>query len=246
MSSDLKYLQNACNSSTPFVGAIDLGHLAKERQLVKTAKCGLHDLCASVLGKRLNKNVSECISTAWEDDLLTDAQIHYAALDAYASLKVYCRLAEVPLPQPLPPVLSSAMPVLLFGDAKSHPIARGVLSSHQKDKSFDGINLTPTRAAVDIEEVYVPAAIVSTHRKMALCNFGSIPFTVVCLRSHLRVPGSEALSLMPLSFGSISSDESHLPSSTSPKNSVQSESEPLSDLGSEVSNTSTSDLKGPA
>ena len=34
-------------------------------------------------------------------------------------------------------------------------------------------------------EVFVPGAIVSTHRKQALSAFGPVPFPVVCLQSHL-------------------------------------------------------------
>ncbi len=204
VSSDLKYLHDACNAPAPFVGAIDLAKLAKERQLVKTAKCGLDDLCASVLSKRLNKNVSERVSTSWEDDVLTSQQVKYAALDAYASLQIYYALAAVPLPQPLPPIITPMTTVLIFGDssAKGRPIARGLVSPHCTDRSFDGINITPTRTLIDIQEAYIPAAILATHRKTALSNFGPPPFTIVCLQSHLRIPGGEAPSLSQLSFES--------------------------------------------
>lgn len=59
ITSDLKYLQEACDSPSRFMGAIKLAKLAKDRQLVKSANCGLSDLCASVLKKRLDKNVTE-------------------------------------------------------------------------------------------------------------------------------------------------------------------------------------------
>ncbi|KAJ7689413.1 hypothetical protein B0H17DRAFT_907426, partial [Mycena rosella] len=62
VSGDLKYLQEACQSPSPFVGALDLVQLAKERLVVSSAKVGLSDLCAKVLGKRIDKNVAERIS----------------------------------------------------------------------------------------------------------------------------------------------------------------------------------------
>ncbi|KAF8075929.1 hypothetical protein FPV67DRAFT_1396848, partial [Lyophyllum atratum] len=59
---DLKYLQQACKSDVPFVGGVDLAKYAKDRLVVKSARIGLSDLCATVLSRRLNKNVSERVS----------------------------------------------------------------------------------------------------------------------------------------------------------------------------------------
>ncbi|KAF8218511.1 hypothetical protein L208DRAFT_1383271 [Tricholoma matsutake] len=53
------YLQKACGSASPFLGGIDLGKFAKDRLAVKSVKIGLADLCAEVVGKRLDKNISE-------------------------------------------------------------------------------------------------------------------------------------------------------------------------------------------
>ena len=36
IAADLKYLQQACGSTTPFVGGIDLGKFAKDRLVVKS------------------------------------------------------------------------------------------------------------------------------------------------------------------------------------------------------------------
>jgi hypothetical protein len=68
---DLAHLQNACGSPTPFAGSLDLAKYAKDRRVIPNAQCSLNDLCALVLGKRLNKNVPERISQAWEDRTLT-------------------------------------------------------------------------------------------------------------------------------------------------------------------------------
>ena len=72
MTADLKHLQKACGSSSPFLGGLDLGKFVKDRLAIKSAKIGLADLCAEVVGKRLDKNVSERVSTSWETETLTD------------------------------------------------------------------------------------------------------------------------------------------------------------------------------
>jgi len=76
---DLVYLQKACHSPEPFVSGINLAKFAKDCRVVPTAQCSLADLCALTLKKRLNKNVPEHISQAWEDMTLTEEQLNYAA-----------------------------------------------------------------------------------------------------------------------------------------------------------------------
>ena len=64
VTADLKYLQKACGSASLFLGGIDLEKFVKDWLAVKSAKIGLADLCAEVVGKQLNKNVSEHVSTS--------------------------------------------------------------------------------------------------------------------------------------------------------------------------------------
>ncbi len=182
VSTDLKYLQEACNSATPFVGAVDLARLAKERHIIKAATASLEDLSAIVLSKCLNKNVSEHTSTAWENDVLTEQQIMYAALNAYASLLIYDALMDIPVPAPLPSDPSIDTPVMLFADNTDNKlIAYGTISPHSTESTFNGINLTKTRIVLDINKVLVPGAIVTTHRNRPVQSFGPPVFSVVCL-----------------------------------------------------------------
>ncbi|KAJ3840970.1 hypothetical protein F5878DRAFT_672230, partial [Lentinula raphanica] len=176
----LQYCRSHASSSPAgtFVGAIDLAKLAKERLVIKRATMGLADLCACTLGKRLNKNVAE-------------PQIEYAALDAYASLRIYEQLMLIPVPSPLSSnaTPNPGDPILLFGDDKSRLIARGRISEHYKPRSaYDNINITELRCVIEVTDVYVPGAVLSTHHKRSLESFGSVPFHVVCLKSHLRIP----------------------------------------------------------
>ncbi|KAJ3964645.1 hypothetical protein EV361DRAFT_873842 [Lentinula raphanica] len=189
---DLKYLKQASSSPAgTFVGAINLAKLAKERLVIKCATMGLADLCACTLGKRLNKNVAERISALWENETLSKAQIEYAALDAYASLRIYEQLMLIPVPSPLSSnaTPNPGDPILLFGDDKSRLIARGRISEHYKRRSaYDNINITELQCVIEVTDVYVPGAVLSTHHKRSLESFGSVPFHVVCLKSHLRIP----------------------------------------------------------
>jgi len=105
--SDLKQLQELIGSSVPFTGALDLANFAKERHVTSNARCSLANLCAVILRKRLNKNVSERTSMAWERSALSAEQIRYAACDAYVSLSIYLALLKVSAPQPLPTDLIS-------------------------------------------------------------------------------------------------------------------------------------------
>ena len=114
--------------------------------MVNNARCSLADLCAWVLGKRLNKNVSEQLSDAWEDDVLTSEQLQYAARDASASLMIYHQLQILDVPQPLPAgSLTSPMPVLLYSADNTTVIAQGWIAvNHLSRPSYDAINITPT------------------------------------------------------------------------------------------------------
>ena len=184
--SDLKQLQELVGSSVPFTGALDLANFAKERHVTSNARCSLANLCAVILRKRLNKNVSERTSMAWERSALSAEQIRYAACDAYVSLSIYLALLKVSAPQPLPTDLISMTPVLLYHTDNTTMIACGHLSPNLGATSFDGINLTSTRTLIEVTDILVPAAIISTHYKRSLKSFGPIPFSLVCLRSHLR------------------------------------------------------------
>lgn len=186
VSADLKCLEAACQSHVPFVGGLDLAKYAKERHVAPNAKCSLADLSALVLSKRLNKDVSERVSDQWENEILSREQLTYAAGDAYASLCIYNSLSRHKVPSPLPSQLLEMTPVLLYNADNTTVIAHGHLSPDLHAPSYDDINLTQTWTLVTISEVLVPGAIITTHRKRPLNSFGVVPFSVVCLRTHLR------------------------------------------------------------
>ncbi len=169
VNADLKYLQEACQSSTPFVGGLDLAKYAKDRRVISNATCSLEDLCAKVLGKHLNKNLSERVSQAWENEVLTASQLSYAATDAYAALLLYQALSPIQVPKPLRKHAPRGTPVLIYSTDNTVAIAQGQLSQadctvmQTGSKSFDNIKITSSHTVVDVQEIFVPGAIVSSH-----------------------------------------------------------------------------------
>lgn len=181
---DLKYLQQAVNPTNPFVGGIDLAKFAKDRLLIPSAKIGLADLCASILGKQLAKNVAERVSSAWENNSLTPAQKDYAALDVYACLCIYEACAAVPLPTPVTDNVQFGTHILLLNDDRTRIIARGTITGGEGE--YAGVKITKARCVIEITKVLVPAAIIKTHNQ-SLSSFGRTPFNLVCTRNHLRL-----------------------------------------------------------
>ncbi|KAF8799068.1 ribonuclease H-like protein [Phlegmacium glaucopus] len=164
VNSDLTYLQNACHSSSAFVGGLDLAKFAKDRCVITNiSKTSLSNLCALVLHKCLNKNVPECISQAWENKTLIHEQLQYAAKDAYVSLHIYEELAKVDIPYPLPASLQPFTPVHLYINDNTTIIAEAQISPHMYNHAYDGINVTATQTIVEISKVLVPGAIITTH-----------------------------------------------------------------------------------
>jgi 3'-5' exonuclease len=190
VNADLIYLQKEMASEKQFKGATDLAKLAKECHLVSDARCSLQDLCAVVLKKRLDKNTPERISNRWENETLTPRQIDYAARDVYAAMLINEHLLAIPAPGPLPENPAPGTAIIVYQTDHTLLIAKGVISEHAHEASFDGINITSKRTVVEIQEVLVPGAIMTTHNKKVLQDFGLPPFSVVCLKSHLQTASS--------------------------------------------------------
>ncbi|CAK5267877.1 unnamed protein product, partial [Mycena citricolor] len=184
---DLKYLQEACASTEPFVGAVDLARLAKDRLVISTAKVGLDDLCARVLGKRLNKNVAERVSTLWETETLSEAQITYAALDVHACRCLYDVLSQISPPVPLPKTAGIGTEVLLFSEDRTRVVAHGTISA-VSGKYQERITITASQCIVRVTEVVVPGALAKLGTKsVSLEELGDTPFEVIWRRNHLHL-----------------------------------------------------------
>jgi hypothetical protein len=177
-------LQKECKSQSPFLGAVELATLAKQRNVISDARLGLADICAAVLHQRLDKEDFIRLRSDWNATTLTDEQVQYAAKDAYASLQIYERLSQMTVPTIITDSALPGTPVsVLHDDGKA--IALGILSQEAQTASLKGVNHTKTRARVTVRTVLVPAAILPLHHK-SLESFGPTPFDIIVTRSKLR------------------------------------------------------------
>lgn len=74
------------SAAGPFPGGIELARLAKDLRAIKDARIGLTELCAQILGLKLEKPPDLQISDEWDFTQLSECQRAYAALDALVSL----------------------------------------------------------------------------------------------------------------------------------------------------------------
>jgi 3'-5' exonuclease len=216
--SDIRTLEQVCSRSTPFQGILDIARYAQERHVITSAQSlGLSDLCARVLGKSLRKNTPERIGEGWERETLSEAQIEYAASDAFVSLALYNTLSNIPKPipiQPHTPLPAPGTPVLLFNNGRT-VIAHAIILDQPGNKVFDDLNLDDNHVVIEVTEVVVPGALVHSHRRRALKVFGATPFTLVALLRNLRIyhplPSFPAL---PARLSTLAQEPSHSPSSS--------------------------------
>ncbi|KAG6891629.1 hypothetical protein C0992_001314 [Termitomyces sp. T32_za158] len=173
-----------------FQGGLDLASFAKQRLLITDARVSLAELTAVILGKCLAKNRTERVSSNWNDQELTTDQIQYAACDAYVSLCLYNKISQSPEPTSISSTSNLAdlvgQPVVVLTGDKKKIAARGVISKAVTHPSFDNINITLTRTVVSIQEIMIPATVMTQHRHQPLSSMGSVPFDVVVHRSHIR------------------------------------------------------------
>ncbi|KAF6741970.1 hypothetical protein DFP72DRAFT_1179861 [Ephemerocybe angulata] len=179
---DLGSLEAACHSTSPFVGAIDLARLAKEHCVIHNiTTTKLSDLAARILHKRLNKNVSERLGTSWDNRVLTEEQVNYAALDPYASIRIYEVLNSLVAPhQPTDAETSTETPVVLYRVGRSI-IALG------RTVGPGSLSVPAGSAAVEVTEVIQSAAKPVSQGGRSLGDFGKPPFVVAYPRSNLLV-----------------------------------------------------------
>ncbi|PPR00790.1 hypothetical protein CVT24_000755 [Panaeolus cyanescens] len=180
---DLANLHASTHSSQPFLGIVDLAKLAKQRCVVHNIRTtSLADLSARVLHRQLSKNPAQRISNAWENPTLTESQIKYAALDAFASLQIFealiCLQPPMPLNQGVSPPHGTT--VMLFNGNKSAMVASGFVGDQPPD-------IPANEAAITVTEVMNGAAKLPgrSHRNQVLEDFGKPPFVINVPRSHV-------------------------------------------------------------
>lgn len=77
------------SQDAPFLGALDIRRMAKERNAVKNAIISLFDLTTVILWQHLPKDPAICVSTDWDRSELPETHINYAILDVYVSWHIF-------------------------------------------------------------------------------------------------------------------------------------------------------------
>jgi 3'-5' exonuclease len=197
----LKRLEKECKSTKPFIGAVEVAKLAKEKGAISDARTGLADICAAVLHEKLDKTTTVRVSTEWDNSELSSEQKEYAALDALASLKIYHRLAQVPTSDKVSDTAIPGTPVSVLQD-DGQVIAQGIISLTTSESTCRGLKQTKTRAHVTIQKVIIPAAILPLHNNVSLGSIDSVPFDILVkctkLRNCITVQNQSAQTEVPL------------------------------------------------
>lgn len=192
---DLKRLERESQGSNPapYTGGVELAKLAKDLGAISDARVGLADICAAVLGVRLDKTTPVRISSSWDSLNLSPQQVEYAASDALVSLQVYhrLRLSRSAVPDKLKETTIPGTPVSVHQD-DGQVIAYGILSLEPPASTCRGVNHTPTRARVTVQTTVVPGAILPFH-KVSLLSCGPPPFDILVKRTklHCRNDGAD-------------------------------------------------------
>jgi hypothetical protein len=185
---DLTRLFRDCgcrDSDEPFVGAVELGLMAKQRNFTDRANISLVDLVATVLRRYLSKDANICVSTAWDNRELTPEQKSYAALDVFAGACVLEAFDSISAGTPVSITTPGGTRVKLLSRDQTSTVAYGTIALH-RPPSFGGIKVTPTRTIVNITSVITPSYLVRAEllepkQELPLSRFGTaFPFGLLC------------------------------------------------------------------
>ena len=201
--SDMTRLFNDCGFSSndiPFAGAVELGALAQQCHFTSKANTGLVDLTSAVLHHYLPKDESIRVSTAWDDETLSEAQIGYAALDVYASWALRDALLTLPACGQVTPTTAAGTPVKLLSRDRSVTVAVGFIAVG-RGVEFNGVNVTKTRVIVNITSVFQPAYLIrpellKSHLEVPIGSLAtSRPFALLCHTKDLEITTITSLQL---------------------------------------------------
>ena len=199
---NLTRLFNDCGFSipkdAPFVGAVELGALARDQNLTTRNNISLADLASTVLHRYLPKDPSIRVSTDWDNPELPPAQIQYAVLDVYTCWVIHESLINRPAGHPVTHATLGGTPVKILSRDRSSPVAYGFIAPDRPAK-FGGVNVTQSRVIVNITVVKVAAylvraELVQSRVETPLSSFGpDVPFSLLCHTKDLQTCVSEEL-----------------------------------------------------
>lgn len=133
-------------------GEIELSHLAKQQGVVRIATCALSEIVTALVGCQIDKNpiVRLC---DWGKDNLSEEEIKYAAIDAYAHMMAYLKIISMPYVDPTTMPKSKAADlvnksVLLYTKNMNCVVASGTVVSQDTDQTLFGANESKTYVQV--------------------------------------------------------------------------------------------------
>jgi hypothetical protein len=207
VSADMKRLYENCqfnNGEQPFVGAVNLGNLAKDRNVTAKASASLVDLTATVLWRFLPKDPTIRVSTAWDSRELSQEQIDYASLDVYAMWSVYQALVAMPTGGKVSESTPGGVAIALLSSDQSLIVAYGHVTP-DRPKKYLGMNVTKTKALMTVTNILIPGHIVPgdtlpSRVDTPFTEFPAPPFILLCKTKHLRIQTNENASSAPPSI----------------------------------------------
>ena len=109
--------------STHKKGIVELGALASAKNAVVSGKASLAEIAAATLQQSLSKEVW---TSEWGAGMLTEDQVHYAALDAWVALEIWGILNSYKSAgEPLTAATQVGQPVSLF--VHKQEVAQGII-----------------------------------------------------------------------------------------------------------------------
>ncbi|CEP11245.1 hypothetical protein, partial, partial [Parasitella parasitica] len=109
-------------------GALELSKFCFDRGVIKSTSLSLQRICEECLGHSLQKEAGlRC--EGWEDEVLLQEKIDYAALDAWVALELFDHFKNIPISNvPLDAnSISIGQNVAIFSSFKNLPVAYGIV-----------------------------------------------------------------------------------------------------------------------
>jgi hypothetical protein len=217
--------------SLELLSVVDLGTMARQRDVVKSGNVSLQDLVRVTLNEHLDKQLQISSTTSWSAKVLSPAQERYAALDAIKSLEVYFHLqtlkdltlrlhsnvlgpdfkVDIVPATGCVTVLGSraAIGTVQSGTTQWSPPPGCHVRGSGCDRTLNIMHTGSDRCLVTVNKVLasnlVVPDVVKNKMKMSLGDFGAVPFDVmlpICmLKEHVD---SEKVRPYPCVSGTVS------------------------------------------
>ncbi|KAG6835342.1 hypothetical protein H0H93_002451 [Arthromyces matolae] len=182
-------------NDAPFLGAVELGAISKERQLTQRANISLADLTAIVLRKHLLKDADIRVSSAWDNAELTDQQTTYAALDVYAAWAIYNAFTHIAVGKLATSSTTGGTPVKLLSRDTTSVVAYGFISPY-RSKDINTVQVTNKHVIVNVTSILQPAYLVRGELLKSRVDTPlhqitiHTPFLLLCLAQDVQITTS--------------------------------------------------------